>query len=94
MAIKFTHTESLHTFIIINGYLPQDNSVWGRDVTAFMSYLLGPIDLYAMFLVGDVNSRLGMKLDYIEGCWMKPLINMGMYFLIFVLESDKCVHNG
>ncbi len=28
MAIKFTHKESLYTFIIINGYLPPDRSVW------------------------------------------------------------------
>ncbi len=36
-----------------------------------MSYYLGLIYLYyncdTMFLVGDVNSRLGKKLDYIEG---------------------------
>ncbi len=43
----------------------------GRDDTAVMSYLLSLIYLYyncnTMFLVGDVNSRLGKKLDYIEG---------------------------
>ncbi len=71
MAITFTHKESLYTFIIISGYFPPDNSVWGRDATIFMSYLLSLIYLYynydTMFLVCDVNSRLSKKLDYIEG---------------------------
>ncbi len=67
-----------------------------------MTYLLSLIYLYyncdTMFLV-DVNSRLGKKLDYIEGIhnilkdksWMRPLINMGMYFLIFYWKV-KCVY--
>jgi len=106
MAVKFTHKESLYTFVIINAYLPPDNSVWGRDATGFMSYVLSLVYLYyncdALFVIGDVNSRLGKKSDYIEDIDNIPdrqildeTVNKhGDVFRDFLLESNMCVLNG
>ena len=70
-ALKFEHKQSGYSFIIINTYLPPENSIWGRDATRFYSHVLSIIytmqDVNAIYMIGDVNSCIGNMNDYIEG---------------------------
>ncbi len=56
-----------YTFIIINAYLRPENTSWGKDATGFMSFLQSLIyttcEYDAVYLVGDVNSRIVLKKD-------------------------------
>ena len=105
-ALKFTHKKSKYSFVVINTYLPPENSVWGRDATAFMSHLLSIVytvsDCDAVYCVGDVNSRVGNKVDFVEHVddLSKRHItdhvtnSHGETFIDFLLESKLCILNG
>lgn len=71
LAITFTHKMSGYTFAIINGYLPPENTVWGRDATQFMCHVLSLVYMLcncdAIYFVGDVNSKVGHLKDFING---------------------------
>ncbi len=106
LAIVFTHKISGYTFAVINGYLPPENTVWGRDATQFMCHILSLIYMLcncdAVYLVGDVNSKLGNLNDFIsdiDDIPMRQVIDSaknkhGDAFLDFLIESKMCVLNG
>ncbi len=70
LALSFANKISGYSFVIINSYLPPENTPWGRDATGFMSYLLSLIytipEFDAVFVVGDMNSRIGSKQDFLQ----------------------------
>jgi hypothetical protein len=106
LAIKFVEKHGSFSFLIINGYLPPENSVWGRDATGFMSHILNIVysnsDCNMVFFVGDVNARLGELSDYIDGVDHLPCRKIldfcknshGDAFIDLLLESKLCVLNG
>ena len=63
LAIKFMSKQTDFGFVVISGYLPPENSVWGRDSQEFFSHALSLVYIYnecdAVFLCGDLNSRIG-----------------------------------
>ncbi len=71
-----------------------------------MSYLLSLIyttcEYDVVYLVGDVNSRIGLKKDYVQNIDNIPLRNVidhtsnkhGEEFIDFLLESKMCILNG
>ena len=87
-------------------YLPPENSPWGRDATGFMSHVLSLIytlcKFDAVYLVGDVNSRVGTKLDFIpniDNVSNRKVVDNtsnkhGEVLLDFLLESKMCIVNG
>ena len=56
--------------MIYSVYLPLENSPWGQNATDFYSYLLGQIyllaDKDAIFICGDLNSKIGEISDIIS----------------------------
>ncbi len=97
---------SRYKFTIINCYLPPSNSIYGRNATSFMAHLLSiiyKIDEYdAVYILGDVNSRIGDKIDFVSSIdhiqdrhVTDTITNShGEVFLDFWLESKMCVTNG
>lgn len=104
--MSFVHKVSHYSFAIINCYLPPSNSIYGRDATDFMAHVLSIIyrisHYDAVYIVGDVNSRLGDKTDFVENIDNIPARKVidhthnshGEVFLDFLLESKMCVVNG
>lgn len=68
LGIQFNDKFTDFKFIAFVCYLPPENSPWGRDALAFFSHLLSQIYLNsetdAIFLLGDINSRLGSLRDF------------------------------
>ena len=60
-------TEYMGSFLCVCTYLPPSNSTWGRDATNFFNHLLQLVytfnDVDAMFMCGDLNSRIGTMSD-------------------------------
>ncbi len=92
LALSFTNKISGYSFVIINSYLPPENTPWGRDATGFMSYLLSIIctlsEFDAVFVIGD------MKLDFVQNIDISPRVvkdntsnKHGEEFIDFLLES-------
>ena len=104
--MKFTHKKTSYSFAVINVYLPPSNSPWGRNATSFMAHLLSNIyslsDCDALYLVGDVNSRISHKKDYVPNVdslvdrkVLDETVNKhGEVFIDFLLESKMCILNG
>ncbi len=50
--------------------MPLQNTHWGRDAIGFMSYLLSLMyttsEFDDVFVIGDVNSRIGIKQDFVQ----------------------------
>jgi hypothetical protein len=71
-----------------------------------MSYLLSLIyttsDFDAVFVVGDVYSRIGLKYDFVQNIYdISPRVvkdntskKHGEVFIDFLLESKMCILNG
>ncbi len=106
IVLQFTHKKSKYRFAIINVYLPPSNSPWGRNATAFMAHLLSNIyslsDCDAVYIIGDINSRIGDKMDYVPSIDSIPIrkaldksVNKhGDVFIDYLLESKMCIING
>ena len=104
--LKFTHKTSQYNFLVINVYLPPFNSVYGRDATGFMAHLLTLVylntDCDAMYIVGDLNARLGNMYDFIknvDNIQERTIIDNvcnshGEALIDFLLESKMVVVNG
>ncbi len=60
----------MYKFAIINCYLHPSNSIYGRNTTLFMAHILSIIykiaEYDAMYILGDVNSRIGHKIDFVS----------------------------
>ena len=104
--LKLKHKHSSMCLVIINAYLPPVNSVYGRNATEFMSHLLTNIYLHAncdaIYLVGDLNSRVGKMKDYIPNIdnisdrnVIDHVVNThGEAFIDFLIESNMVILNG
>ena len=70
IVVKVTKKESSYKFMLAGCYLPPEQSVWGRDAEGFYAHILHLIyqysDVDAFYVCGDLNSRIGKKIDYIE----------------------------
>ena len=57
--------------MIVVGYLPPENSPWGRDATGFMAHILQLLYLHShvsdTYVMGDFNAHLGNSDDCIDG---------------------------
>ena len=104
---KIRDKVSNYTIILIACYLPPERSPWGRDAGNFFSHILNLIYLHssscdAVYLCGDLNSRLGDKQDYIKGIdnitdrqiLDKSYNKHGEAFYEFLTDSKMCVING
>ena len=70
--VKLTEKTTRYSIILIACYLPPERSPWGRDACSFFSYIINFIHIHscssdAIYLCGDLNSRLGTKQDFIKG---------------------------
>ena len=105
--VKLTEKISKYSVILIACYLPPERSPWGRDASKFFGHILNCIHIYtnecdAIYLCGDLNSRLGNKQDYIKGIddikdrqILDNTYNKhGEAFYEFLLDSKMCVLNG
>ncbi len=73
-------------------YLPPSNSIYGRNASSFMAHFLSIIykiaEYDAVYILGDVNSRIGDKINFVStinhikiDMLLIPLqINMVKYF--------------
>ena len=95
------------SFVVISGYLPPENSVWGRDSQEFFSHALSLVYIYnecdAVFLCGDLNSRIGSLDDTSDfddiNIPCRKIIDKttnqhGNAFIEFLNEAKMCVLNG
>ena len=61
LGVEFRHKYTDFVFIVCACYLPPENSVWGKNSTAFFSHLISLMYTcnYAdgMYLCGDYNAR-------------------------------------
>jgi len=104
--LKFVHKSNDYCFVIINVYLPPCNSVYGRDATGFMAHMLTLIYHYseydAIYLMGDLNSRIGAMQDFVSGIDHVKARNVldhscnkhGEVFIDYLIESQMIVLNG
>ena len=70
IGLRVEHRESDYCFVVFSCYLPPEQSKWGRDASSFYSHLLSQVYLYteadAIYICGDLNSRIGRVDDYIN----------------------------
>ena len=70
LGVEFRHKYTDFVFIVCACYLPPENSVWGKNSTAFFSHLI--LLMYTcnyadgMHLCGDYNARVGRGSDIIN----------------------------
>ena len=106
LGILLTSKQTDYKIVIYSVYLPPENSPWGRNAMEFYSHLLGQIYLLsdndAIFVCGDVNSRIGGLSDVINDIDGIPprfsldkMVNQhGHTFVDFLLDAKMCVLNG
>ena len=87
-------------------YLPPENSVYGDKADLFYEHLVSKMyeydDIDLVVFMGDFNSRIGARADYIEGLDdVPPRTNIdgevndhGKSLLQFMLQTKTCVLNG
>lgn len=106
LGILFTHKGSGYCFIIFTGYLPPENSPWGRDASIFFNTLLSQIyqfsEVDSIFFCGDLNARIGNMDDFISDMDFLPMraalddfVNKhGETLIEFLKDARMCVVNG
>jgi hypothetical protein len=106
LALVFTDKQTLHSFVCVCTYLTPENSVWGRDASSFYNHLLQLVYMYsdvdAFFMLGDLNSRIGSKVDFnadfdsiVDRVPIDLTKNLhGEALIEFLLNSKMCVLNG
>ncbi len=87
-------------------YLPPESSLYGENVDEVFEYLVGKLydccEANLVLLAGDFNSRIGDKLDYIDGVDDVPprsaiddVVNdHGKSLINFMLQTNTCVLNS
>ena len=103
----FTHKKSDFSFVVVSAYLPPENSPWGRDAFSFFNHLLQLIytncDSDALFILGDLNARVGDLTDYDNAVDSLPMRcknidnkikSHGRSLIEFLLDSKCCMANG
>ena len=70
LAVSFTDICTDYSFVLFTLYLPREDSFHGRDSAKLYSNLMTLVyqcvDFDALYFAGDVNGRIGDKLDFIE----------------------------
>ena len=106
LGVKFSHKTVDYNFIVYVSYLPPERSNRGRDSQSFFSHMLSEIylnyDNDAIFVIGDLNSRIGAIPDTsydFDGmpprkALDKTINQHGQEFCEFLIESKMCVLNG
>lgn len=107
LALRFSHKKSDFSFLVISAYLPPENSPWGRDAFSFFNHLLQLIynncDTDAVFILGDLNSRVGNLSDFDDllDCIPNRCINVddkinshGRSLIDFLIDAKCCIANG
>ena len=107
LAIKFISKHTEYSFVLISGYLPPENSVWGRDSQGFFAHALSLVYSYsecdAVFLCGDLNSRIGSlddtsdfdDINIPQRTAIDTTTNQhGNSFIEFLNEAKMCVLKG
>ena len=104
--VKLVHKESKYSILLINCYLPPENSLYDRDAVGFFAHILSFIyqhcDCDLIQMCGDINSKLGKLIDYIpEVDVVPPRIilddatnRQGSVFCEFLLDAKCCLVNG
>ena len=106
LAINLRNKHTDYTIALIAAYLPPDNSIYGRDPTSFFAHLTHLMYMYsdvdAVYLAGDLNGRIGQRLDFIEEVDDVPprtpidlqFRGHGEAIIEFCTETKVCVVNG
>ena len=106
MALELTHKATDFNVTVIGAYLPPENSVYGRESSNFFSQLIAlvysSINSDVTILCGDLNARVGNRLDYICDVDILPdrtaidhkVNNHGETFLEFLKDVKMCIING
>lgn len=106
LGIKFKNRISDFEFIVFACYLPPECSNRGRDAQGFYTHLLTQIylnsDSDALFVLGDLNSRIGKLNDILQDIdnipnriYIDNTVNQHGHELInFLNEANFCVLNG
>ena len=107
LALQITHKDTDFEILLISGYLPPENSPWGRNASGFFAHCLKLLYMYnnvdVVVLMGDLNSRIGNLFDYTPECDIisqrdvniDPIVNNhGRDFIDFLCDSKMCVLNG
>ena len=106
IAIKLVNNVTDYSIIVVGCYLRPEQSVWGRNAVGFFADLLELIYMYpdidAMYICGDLNSRIGSKQDYIsviDDVRERKVIDFtvnshGGTFQEFLIDARYCIVNG
>ena len=106
IAVELCNKVTHFSIIVIGCYLPPEQSVWGRDAVSFYTHLLNFVyeysDVDALYICGDLNSRIGNKSDYIveiDDIGDRDVIdftvnNHGTALQEFLIDSRFCIING
>ena len=105
-AVSFTDICTDYSFVLFTLHLPPENSLYGRDSATFYSNLMTLVyqcvDFDALYFAGDVNGRIGDKLDFIEEVDPVPhrvsidhvFNHHGQALLDFCNDAKLCTING
>ena len=106
LGILLTEKLSEAQILLFTGYLPPENSKWGRNPEIFYGHLLSKIYFYStvdmVVICGDLNARIGQLKDCIADIDNIPnrvVIDQvknkhGESFIDFLIESRMCILNG
>ena len=106
LIMKLIHKISNVVILLCVGYLPPENSVWGRDASSFYEHLVSNIYIHSdadyFIICGDLNSRFGNEKDFIpdiDDIMERNILDTGknqhgQCLLEFLLETKFGVVNG
>lgn len=106
ISLSVKHIPSQFAIILIGCYLPPENSVWGRNSTDFFAHLITllyqSMNSDLVMLCGDLNARIGDKLDSINVIDNVPLRKNvdqetnkhGESLIEFMKDTRMCTLNG
>ena len=106
LGVKFSNKATDYTFVVYASYLPPERSTRGRDAQSFFSHVLAQMYLFydsdAIFVVGDLNSRIGNIHDAspdFDGIPQRTVLDKtinqhGHDFCEFLIEAKMCTLNG
>ena len=70
LILNLVKKHSGYSILFIGVYLPPENSPWGRDAVSFFAHILSYLyqfeDADAVYICGDINARIGNKIDFIQ----------------------------
>ena len=104
--VNLVHKVTAYNILMICGYLPPESSTWGRNAVGFYSHILSYMYQYthcdAVYMCGDLYSKLGKMADYIpdiEDIGPRKALDgatnkHGAALRDFLLDAKCCVVNG